>query len=157
MKKSLNYFLLTICMIVGLTSCNDHKIALDPTSHLGHWTVVSMMGQNDLADIVSIDIDETKITMTFKEGSEHGALFNEYGASNTVNYTYSGDDIDLHGTHGVSLTFDKPLYFEEIATSHNYITKVFIEMKDRHSGVDGVFLTWTCSARSHVLTLTRSE
>jgi hypothetical protein len=114
-----------------------------------------MMGQGDLSDITGIDIDEDTITMKFKEDSAYGALFNEYGTSNTVSYTYKEDDIDLHGNHGVSLTFDKPLYFEEYSTSHNYITKVFIEMKDGFMGMDGIFLTWTCSARSHVLTLTK--
>ena len=155
MKKLVNCFLLITGMLIGLTSCNDHTIALDSTSHIGNWTVVSMMGQSDLSDITGIDIDENTITMQFKECSEHGSLFREYGASNTVNYTYSEDDIDFHGNHGVSLTFDKPLYFEEYDNSYNYITKVFIQMKDRHNGVDGVFLTWTGSARSHVLTLTK--
>ena len=155
MKKHINSFLLIISMFIGLTSCSDHTLDPNTNSILGNWNVVSMMGQGGLSDILSITIDETTVTMKFKEGGDYGTLFEEYGESNTVSYTYKADDVDLHGTKGISLTFDEPLYFEPYSTSNNYITKVFIEMKDRYAGVDGIFLSWSCSARSHVLTFSR--
>lgn len=153
MKMYIKYFLLTASILIGLTSCSDHKLELDSTSFLGDWTVVSMMGQGGLSDIISIHIDESAITMKFKEGDHYGTLFDEYGPSNTVSYTYNADDVDIHGKRGASLTFDKPLYFEPYSSFNNYITKVFIEIQDRHDGMNGIFLTWTCSARSHLLTL----
>lgn len=113
-----------------------------------------MMGHGSLGAITGVIIDESTITMTFSKDDHYTALYDEYGASHTVNYTYNEHDIDVHGEDGASLTFDEPLYFANFS-DREYITKVFIEVTNNSLFQRGEFLMWHNDSSSHIITFSK--
>ena len=113
------------CLVI-FTSCDKEKMASKGKYFYGTWDVSLVGGQGDLTDIMTVKIDESTVTMTFKEGGWYGALYDYYGPSNTVSYSYNENDVDLLGEKCASLTFDSPLYFVEWSDGNVFVSKVFI-------------------------------
>lgn len=148
MKHHFFYFYVVLISLMSLASCSDID-SVDETSYLGKWELISVMGQGDLGVITGVIIDESTITMTFREDSHYTALYDKYGDSNTVEYIYNEHDSDSDGNEGVSLTFDEPLYFEEYSSGNEYVTKVFIDVKN------GKRLSWHNETSTHVMLFER--
>lgn len=149
MKKAIRFILFLVFACILTLSCSKEGKPTSATSgYLGKWRVSLIIGQGDLSDIIYVNIEKSKITMTFQEGGHYGTLFDEYGPSNSVHYTYKEHDVDIVGNLGSSLTFDSPLYFVPYSTKNDYISKVFFEIEE-----DGI--TWWDEQASHGLFLSK--
>ncbi len=152
MKFTKFFFVFLLNCLVILTSCDKEEKASKGKYFYGTWDVSLVGGQGDLTDILTVKIDESTVTMTFKEGGWYGALYDYYGPSNTVSYSYNENDVDLFGEKCASLTFDSPLYFEELSGGNVFVSKVFIDEGP-------VFLagsvSWRDDRLSHQMLLTK--
>lgn len=111
---------LALCLGVLVSSCSSDD-AIRDKNYIGSWKTFKTVGDKILNDISGVTVTEKTITMTFKEGSE---LFNEFGAQNTVNYTFKSQDKTWSGDDFDSFTFDKPLYY---VGNKQYVSKCFAE------------------------------
>lgn len=152
MKFTKLFFVMMLSCFGGFTSCNKEAMNSEGKYFYGTWDVSLVGGQGDLTDILTVKIDESTVTMTFKEGGWYGALYDYYGPSNTVSYSYNENDVDLLGEKCASLTFDSPLYFEELSGGNVFVSKVFIDEGP-------VFLagsvSWRDERLSHQMLLTK--
>jgi hypothetical protein len=126
MKFTKLFFVFLFACLGISTSCDKGTMTSKGKYFYGTWDVSLVGGQGDLTDILTVKIDESTVTMTFKEGGAYGALYDYYGSSNTVSYSYNENDVDPLGKKCASLTFDSHLYFAEWSYGNAYVSKVFI-------------------------------
>lgn len=114
--------------LLVFASCSKEDSPSGGAWYIGKWSCELIIGQGDLSDIKSVTITKKDITMTFKQGGAYGYLYDEYGPSHTVTYTFKANDVTIDGDKMASLTFDEPLYFADYESlDEDYVSKVFIE------------------------------
>lgn len=148
MKTFKSIFTLLLISCFAFVSCDKDGSSSGGMYYYGTWDASLMVGQGSLRDIMTIKIDKSTITMTFKKDGGYGYLYEEYGASNTVSYTYNANDTDITGEKQESLTFDSPLYFVSYSGGNEYVSKVYIT-----KGQGGI--VWSGEDLSHGLMLTK--
>ncbi len=128
MNQKTLYLLL---IVLGVFSLSCKK---DGASYLGTWNVELDGGHRSLESIQSITIDESTITIHIKKTDEFDEMYNRYGATHSVSYTYKANDEDEGGNEGASFTCSSPLYFVAYSGGKDdwdYVSKVFIEMEGK--------------------------
>ena len=152
MKFTKLFFVFLFTCLGISTSCDKGTMTSKGKYFYGTWDVSLVGGQGDLTDILTVKIDESTVTMTFKQGGHYGYLYDHYGPSNTVSYSYNENDVDLIGAKCASLTFDSPLYFVGWSTGNDYVSKVFI---NKGQGFLAGCVAWRDDSLSHQLLLTK--
>ena len=147
MKSIKSIFVLLLVSFFTFVSC-DNDGSSGGMYFYGTWDSSLMMGQGDLRDITTVKIDQSTVTMTFNKDGYYGYLYEHYGQSKTVYYTYNANDVDFAGEARESLTFDSPLYFVQLSSGKEFISKVFIT-----KGPGG--LVWYSADLSHGLFLSK--
>lgn len=151
MKSIKSIFTLLLICVTTLVSCDKGDSSSGSTYYYGTWDVSLIVGHGCLTEIMTIKIDKSTVTMTFEKDGYYGTLYDKYGSSNTVSYTYNANDKDFTGETRESLTFDSPLYFVKWSDQNEYISKVFI---NKGEGITkGV--VWSSEDLSHGLLLTK--
>ena len=126
--KKLFYVATLLLSLMVFASCSKEDSPSGDSWYIGKWSCELIVGQGDLSDITSVTITKKDITMTFKQGGRYGYLYDEYGPSHTVKYTYKENDVTFDDEEMASLTFDEPLYFANYESVGDvYVSKVFID------------------------------
>lgn len=149
--KSIKPIFLLLISFFTFVSCDKEDSSSGGMYFYGTWDVGLIVGHGCLSEIMTIKIDKSTVTMTFEKDGWYKTLYNHYGSSNTVSYTYNPNDKDYSGEKRESLTFDTPLYFIPWSDSIESISKVFI---NKGQGVmKGV--VWRNDDSSHGLLLSK--